>query len=430
MRNAERRMRPQATRLRQPIAHGAAALAVALVCCLAPASRANAAAPRYSFSVIGNTLEDPADEAPTQRLLEAIGLEKQMSFVVYDGNLKSASEACRDTLYEQRQQVLESSRAPLFFIPGGHDWVACGQPQAGGYDAVERLDFLRQTMLADTTSMGQNPLALTRESEVARFRPYRENIRWQIGDTVFIGLNVPGENNHYLSAGGRNGEFEDRVVATAFWLEHAAEYAKRRDARAVVVFIQGAPDLKQYERPDRFAWLRFERARARDGYLEFKRSLVKLAETFHGPVLLVHCDDRRLTGGFLIDQPLYNDKGARAMNLTRIAIAPHDRLKQWVQIDADFARQPPFRVSLRNVPRNLPVPAAPQTEAPSEEPAVPPVPDASGLMPALPASDLQPLPPQNNQGVPPMLPPPSNPASQAPAPDGAAPASSSMQRGP
>ena len=203
--------------------------------------------------------------------------------------------------------------------------------------------------------MGQNPLALTRESEVSRFRQYRENVRWQLGDTVFIGLNAPDPNNHYLTAGGRNGEFEDRVIANAFWLEHAAEYAKRRDARAIVVFIQGDLDPERYERPDRFAWLRFARNSHRDGFLELKRSLVKAAEIFRGPVLLIHCDDQRATGGFVIDQPLRNDKGEVVTNLTRIAIAPRERLDQWIQIEADMARRPPFRVSVRDVPKNLPL---------------------------------------------------------------------------
>jgi hypothetical protein len=429
MRNAERRVRRNARRRRPSAARGAAALAVALAC-VAPGRPAEAAAPRYTFAVIGSTLQAPADEAPTQRLLEAIGLERQLSFVVYDGNLKGASEACRDALYEARQTVLETSRAPLVFVPGEHDWATCNQPQAGGYDVLERLDFVRQTLLSDSASIGQNPLTLTRESEVSRFRPYRENVRWQIGDTVFIGLNVPGGNNHYLSAGGRNGEFEDRVVATTFWLEHAAEYAKRRDARAVVVFIEGDPDWKQYERPDRFPWLRFERARPRDGYLEFKRSLIRLAETFRGPVLVIHAGGERLPGGFLIDQPLHNDKGGRVMNLTRIEIAPRERLTQWVQIDADFGRQPPFRVSIRNVPKNLPALPAPPAPA-SEAPAEPPVPDASELLSTPPAMALPPILPDTGQSAPPILPAPTAPAAPASqAPESVAPASESVQRGP
>lgn len=342
---------------------------------------------RYAFAVIANTMQSVADEAFTQRLIDAIGRERDVSFIVYDGNLKGAKEACRDALYERRHALLDNSRPALFFIPGQHDWVDCGTTAAGSFDPVERLDQLRQTLFVDPTSMGQNPIALTRESEVSRFRPYRENVRWQAADTVFVGLNVPGPNNHYLTAGGRNGEFEDRVIANAFWLEHAGEYAKRRDARAIVIFIQGDPDPERYERPDRFAWLRFGRNTRRDGFLEFKRSLVKLAQIFRGPVLVIHCDDEHASGGFVIDQPLRNDKGALVTNLTRIAIAPHDRLNQWIQIDADLGRKPPFRVSVRDVPKQMPMPSAqptfPREEPPASMPAVPALGPASELPPLL-----------------------------------------------
>lgn len=350
----------------------------------APAAHADT--PRYTFAVIANTMQSAADEAPTQRLIEAISRERDMSFIVYDGNLKGAKEACRDALYERRHALLETSRPALFFIPGQHDWADCGTAEAGGFDPVERLDQLRQTLFADATSMGQNPIALTRESEVSRFRPYRENVRWQVGDTVFVGLNAPSPNNHYLTAGGRNGEFEDRVIANAFWLEHAGEYAKRRDARAIVVFIQGDPDPERYERPDRFAWLRFARNTRRDGFLEFKRSLVKLAQIFRGPVLVIHCDDERASSGFVIDQPLRNDKGLLVTNLTRVALAPHDRLNQWIQVEADLGRKPPFRVSVRDVPKQMPMPTT-QPVMPRDAPAA-----SMPAVPALgPASELPPL---------------------------------------
>ncbi|WP_323043624.1 hypothetical protein [Paraburkholderia sp.] len=359
--------------------------ALGMLAVLAPL--AHAETPRYAFAVIANTMQNPADEAPTQRLIEAISREREVSFIVYDGNLKGAKEACRDALYDRRHALLETARPALFFIPGQHDWADCGTAEAGGFDPVERLDQLRQTLFTDPTSMGQNPIALTRESEVSRFRPFRENVRWQVGDTVFVGLNAPSPNNHYLTAGGRNGEFEDRVIANAFWLEHAAEYAKRRDARALVVFIQGDPDPERYERPDRFAWLRFTRNTRRDGFLEFKRSLVKLAQIFRGPVLVIHCDDERASAGFVIDQPLRNDKGMLVTNLTRVALAPHDRLNQWIQIEADLGKKPPFRVSVRDVPRQMPMPMAqpvPQREEPAASmPAVPALGPASELPPLL-----------------------------------------------
>ncbi|MDE1183977.1 hypothetical protein [Paraburkholderia sp.] len=380
---------------------------------------ARAAAPRYSFAVIAGTMTGSGDEAPTQRLIDAIGRERDLSFIVYDGNLKGAKEACRDSLYERRHVVLDTSRVPLVFVPGQHDWTDCGSTEAGSFDPVERLDLLRQTLFSDPTSLGLTTVNLTRESEVARFHQYRENVRWQSDDTVFVGLNAPGPNNHYLSAGGRNGEFEDRVIANAFWLEHAAEYAKRRDARALVIFMQGDPDPERYERPERFAWLRFGRNTRRDGYLELKRTMVKVAEIFHGPVVLIHCDDDHAPKGFLIDQPLRNDKGAVVTNLTRIALAPHERLSQWIQIDVDLARRPPFRVSVHDVPKNVPLPPMlpqPSRELPGSAPAMPEVPNLS------PASEL-----------PPILPTPPAPSQQdmpnSPPVNGDAPASSGAPSG-
>lgn len=368
---------------------------VAVCLALSCAGRTAAAEPRFEFGVISGTMRSAPDEATTQQLLDAIGLEPNIAFIVYDGNLKGASERCDDAVYEQRQQVLETSRVPLVVVPGRHDWADCDRAQAGGYDPTERLDFLRQTLFAEnSSSLGQSTLALTRESEVARFHAYRENVRWQVDDTLFVGLNVVSGNNHYSNAGGRNGEYDDRAIATAFWLEHAAEYARRRRAHALVVFIEAAPDFERYERADRFSWLRFDRNRSRDGYLEFKRSLVKAAQIFRGPVIVIHEGSKPLPHGFSIDQPLFDDKGDRLANLTRIAIGPHDPLTQWIKIDVNFAKAPPLLVSLRRIPKSPPQPA-------SQPPAVPlePAPSASGIMPVPP-----PIPPSAPAAEPPLLP--------------------------
>jgi len=345
------------------------------------AAQAQGPASRYSFAVVANVVTEPGDETTLRRLIDAIGLDPQISFVVYDGNLKGTRETCADHLYERRRALLNASRAPLIFVPGQRDWVTCGIAGAGGYDPVERLDFLRQNFFADANSLGQYPLTLTRESEVSRFRPYRENTRWQLGDTVFIALNVPDGNNHFLNAGGRNGEFEDRVIANGFWLEHAAEFARRRNARAIVIFMQGNAMPEQYERPDRFAWLRFRRT-PRDGYAELRRSLVKLAENFRGPIILVNPDNARLTHSFIIDQPLRNDKGIRIANVTRIEFSLRDPLTQWLQIDANMTRRTPLRVSVHDVPRHLPLlppQLPPVLPGESGEPALPDMPEISSM---------------------------------------------------
>ncbi|ACR29512.1 Hypothetical protein bglu_1g24340 [Burkholderia glumae BGR1] len=386
----------------------AAALATAAVAAkAAPAAIARARAePGYGFAVLSGVLAGPADEPAAQRLLAAIARDRGVAFVVYDGNLKGPHEVCSDAVYDARVALLKSSRVPVFYVPGQADWAACATREAGGYDAVERLDYLRQTFLSDSESFGVTPQPLTRESEVARFRPFRENIRWTQGDTVFVAINAPSPNNRYLTAGGRNGEFEDRAIANAFWIDHSAEFAKRRNARALVILVEGDPQFERYER-ERFAWLRFGHTR-RDGFLEFKRALVKATSTFHGTILVIHASDEALRGGFRIDQPLHDEKGDRINNLTRIAIAPRDPFAQWIRITVNPARRPMFGVSVQAVPSNLPVPPAlpliPRDDTPlpqmPEIPAVPEIPDSAGAsavpgsvpasMPALPEGEDRP----------------------------------------
>jgi hypothetical protein len=334
----------------QRVRHAATcAVAYALLCGAMPRAQAEAPA-ALGFAIVSNAIGKPADENSVRQMLDAIGHERETSFVVYDGNLKGETEACRDSLYEARRELLDASVKPVVLLPGEHDWVDCGQTRAGSYDAVERLDFLRQTFFGESESLGQSPMPLTRESGVARFRPFRENVRWQQNGVAFVGLNAPGPNNHYLNAGGRNGEFEDRSVANGFWLEHAVEAARRSDLRAVVVILQGDPDFTRYERRDRFAWLRFARGdQTRDGFLELKRSLVRIAEAFRGPVIVIHASDMPLPNGFRIDQPLRNDRGVVVPNLTRIVIGLKKPQSQWLEVHANFAWRPPFHVRVKDV---------------------------------------------------------------------------------
>ncbi|AQG99157.1 hypothetical protein A9R05_10240 [Burkholderia sp. KK1] len=404
-----------------------------------------------AFAVIADALTRPADEAPVRRMLDAIGRDGGIAFTVYDGNLKGAAEPCRDSVYQSRHEVLDASRTPLVLLLGQRDWADCSGAHAGAYDPVERLDFVRQLFFTDANALGQSALTLSRESDVARFRTFREIVRWQSQGVAFIGLNVPSPNNHYLTAGGRNGEFEDRAVATSFWLEHAAESARRTDMRALVVLFQGDPDFSRYEHRDRFAWLRFSRSnQPRDGFLELKRSLVKAAEIFRGPVIVIHGTDAPEPNGFHIDQPLRNDKGLIVTNLTRVALALKKPQSQWLEVQSDAQWHPPFRLRVRDVKETRArEPIAPPPEAPSQlgTPFVPypdayPTPSSAphvGLprndlpesLPAppsmpLPASDLPPLltppqssPPQSSpqssspQSLPPIFPVPATPASAA-----------------
>lgn len=396
------------------------AVALTLGIAFAPWQPAEAAKPHFAFAVVADTMRTAADEAVTQRLLQAIAREP-LPFVVYDGNLKGANERCTDQLYADRQAALASSALPLVFILGSHDWAGCGSTRGGGYDVTERLDFLRRSIFAEQASLGLAPLPLKRESDVARFHQYRENVRWEFDGTMFVGLNVVGGNNHYLSAGGRNGEYDDRAIATAFWLQHAAELARRRQALALVVFVEADPEFDRYERAERFSWLGLGKSRPRDGYLEFKRALVKAAKTFHGPVVVIHQATDKSARGFSIDQPLFDDKGERLTNVTRIAIGPAEPTTQWVRIEVNYARQVPFLVTTRRIPANVSTPESNALHQPSGV-APKPSPNASGVV----------APPTQMQMPPPTVIPPQAPSASAPAvppllPQWAGPSSSTQQ---
>ena len=302
-----------------------------------------------TFAIASNVLDKQAGEPALQHLLDAIGQERNTSFIVYDGDLKGETEPCRDSLYDARRQIFDTSRKPVVVLPGGNDWASCALAQAGSYDPVERLDFIRQLFFGDSSSLGQTPMNVIRESDVARFRPFRENVRWQTDGVAFIGLNAPAPNNHYLTAGGRNGEFEDRSVANAFWLEHAVETARRSEMRAVVVILQGDP----ISRVTNVAIVSHGCAfRAAIIARWFSRTQ---AQSCQSRRIVSRTRDRAphvgyaLPRGFRIDQPLRNDKGTVVANLTRIAIGLKKPQSQWLEVESDFAWRPPFRVRVRDV---------------------------------------------------------------------------------
>jgi hypothetical protein len=348
--------------------------------------------PPFAFAVLSGVMRDNADEPDARRLIDAIGLDRSVAFTVYDGDIKGPDELCTDELYRRRGDLLAAARTALVFVPGENDWVRCNSEKAGNFDPVERLDFLRQELLPDTNSLGQAPLALTRESEVPRFRTFRENARWTSADIAFITINAPNPNNRYLTAGGRNGEFDDRALANTFWIEHAVEYAKRHDARAVVVFMEGDPQFTR-DLHDRFAWLHFERSRERDGFREVRRALAKAASGFNGVIVVVHASQTALPYGFHIDRPLRDADGKLVPNVTRIAIAPPERLTQWVRIEIDPNRRPMFRVNLAGVPKHLPKPAAPVAASDASQPQLPDMPqiETQPILPDPPASSASTL---------------------------------------
>lgn len=245
----------------------------------AQASPAQAQTEPLSFGVIGHTFRKSSDEALLQRAIAETDADN-LAFVVVNG-VKSAGEPCSDALYEQRRALLSSAKNGVVLSLAGSDWVACKRDN-GRPAAMERLTRVRDVYFQDEMSFGDTRLMLTRQSTTTKFRSYAENARWDMGNVVFATVNLPAPNNHYLTDAGRNGEFEDRLIANRYWLERVFTFAAREKRSGIVLFSDGNPALHSGRMsahgPDG----------ARDGFFEVRRQIVRLAAAFPGKVLVVH----------------------------------------------------------------------------------------------------------------------------------------------
>lgn len=228
---------------------------------------------KISFAVIA----PPSDAAPDLSAVQDSILETDrdnLAFAVALG-LKGSGEPCSDLLYRQRKDVLDGAKNGLIVSLSGSDWVKC-RTADGKSAAVGRLNHLRDFLFTDELSLGGTRIPLLRQSAIPKFRSYAENARWELQDVMFATLNLPSDNNHYLSDAGRNSEFEDRTIANRDWVQRLFAHATRDKLRGIVIFCDGNPLAKP------------SRTMQRDGFGEIRRQILAAASKFPGQVLVVH----------------------------------------------------------------------------------------------------------------------------------------------
>lgn len=235
----------------------------------------------HRFAVIGHGLTEGGDKRIRQTLAEID--DEPLAFVVVTG-VKAAGEPCSDKLYQQRRDLVDATRRPVVVLPAGSDWTEC-RNSAGRSNAIERLNRMRELYYGEATALGKPKLALTRLSTSPRFRSYAENAHWLVGKVLYATLNLPANNNHYLTEAGRNSEYEDRLVANRFWLNRLFAIARRDKLDALVLFSEG--DLKAFSQPTGLRALLRSALPENDGFAETRRQVLTLAQKFRGKVLLV-----------------------------------------------------------------------------------------------------------------------------------------------
>lgn len=255
--------------MKKPIC--ACLIAGSLLAGLAPAWGQSGA---FSFGALGRPLKAGGTEAALRDAIEEADADN-LAFVVANG-IKGVDEPCSDRLYGRRKSVLEEAKNGVVLSLAASDWAEC-KNEKGKSAAIGRLNQLRDVFFTEEFSLGGARIPLMRQSTAAKFRSYGENTRWEVGDIMFATINLPNNNNHYLTEAGRNSEFEDRLVANRDWLHRLFVSAALKKADALVIFCDANP-MSKPARPD----LR------RDGFSETRQQILARASKFPGKVLIVH----------------------------------------------------------------------------------------------------------------------------------------------
>jgi hypothetical protein len=234
---------------------------------------------KFSFGVISSGLTKTSDDSALRTAISQSDADN-LAFVVANG-IKSAAEPCTDQMYNRRKTLFDQAKNGLVPVLAANDWAKCKRND-GRSAAIERLNRVRELFFVGEFSLGNTRIPLVRQSLTPKFHGYGENARWVVGDVLFATINLPANNNHYLSAAGRNSEFEDRLVANRAWLQKLYHIATWKGMKAIVLFSDGNP-LSNAR-----AESRFKLYRSRDGFAETRRQIAAVATKFSGKVLVIH----------------------------------------------------------------------------------------------------------------------------------------------
>jgi hypothetical protein len=228
----------------------------------------------------------------------------------------------------------------VVYVPGDNELTDCQRSNNGGYNDLERLAYMRTTMLALPGSFGQQHMTLEHQGPLGGV--YSENTRWTDAKVVFVGLNIPGSNNNKVNSDAEcvkksarslqdcaddNIEYAARDAANIAFIKESFQKAKLEQAAGVMAVIQADSNFDLTETED------FSECTQPgcDGFDLFPAVLVQEAGNYNGQVVLVHGDAHF----FKLDKPLI-DLGNLMENFTRLETFGSSDV-HWIKamVDAD-----------------------------------------------------------------------------------------------
>ena len=291
----------------------------------------------FAFALVGDYNYGPVGSPPWQeskRMIAAVN-RSGVRFAVHLGDILVGGAECSDAVIAANRRQFALFQMPLIYLFGDNEWTDCHRygathPDSPYADPLERLAHLRHLFYSGTAAQGKRRLVLTRQADLSvkpEYRRFVENVRWESGGVLFVGVNVPGSNNNYsggpdspqtIRVSGQDGEWALRNAAVIDWLRGSFRRATAIHARAVVILWHANSDLE-----NRHPYLPMFDS---NGFQELNRVLSELAGAFKEPVLLAHGDSHR---GFRSDRPLalpnfmrVENYGAPNTHWTKITVLP------------------------------------------------------------------------------------------------------------
>lgn len=303
-----------------------------------------AAAQRFDFVALGDmpytTAAAPEEPARYNRLIARINA-LEPAFSLHVGDTKAGSTSCADEALRTAASHFDRFAGAVVYTIGDNEWTDCHRANNGGFNPVERLDFIRRTWFADAQSLGQRPIATERQADVMadRFATFVENRRWTHNGVLFVTLHVVGSNNNFEIRDGAPQEFFARDAANQAWLADSFALAQREGVLGMVIAFQA----NMWEE-------RVPRETLQNGFTPTIDSLRRLGAAFGRPVLLIHGDSHVLT----IDQPLRDNTRPwprTIENVTRLMVMGAYEV-QAVRVTVDPAEPGLFSFTPLRVPEN------------------------------------------------------------------------------
>ena len=177
----------------------------------------------FEFVVMGDmpyTTQDVDRDQQFTRLIAAINAV-QPAFSIHVGDIKSSNTRCDDATFEKIKAYFMTFQQPPVYTPGDNEWTDCHRKSNGAFDPLERLQKLRALFFPQATSLGQQTLAVTRQSDISPFTTMVENARWVKNGLLFVTVHVVGSNNNLRQNREAALEFLARDQANLAWLSDA-----------------------------------------------------------------------------------------------------------------------------------------------------------------------------------------------------------------